>query len=185
MQENIPSFIALTIFWSIWTSFTFKWSICRCQILNASCTVNDCTKLVASAACTFTKLISHKIEFTWCNRNKFIITIFSNAFILVELDLQIIGYKFPPRTNWHAIRDVKHIFNTNSVDATIHDCYYDNNLIPVAWTILLLSKYTLHEMINSYVSNLALCKVMCLEALKSTIYFYKLLDCTIVCITNA
>ena len=103
-QEICQGKIPLTIFCSVWTSFTFKWPRWWCQSLSVSYSDGDLTKLATFDLCIFIKFIC-----TWflCVTQSQLLHY--NCKMLQCIPLGWIGpsnrlkYFSLPKINWHTI----------------------------------------------------------------------------------
>ena len=99
MWDNffLPRFMALTMFWSVWTSFMFKWLRQRCQTPNTPSPIRNCTKLATSTMYTFVKFTLYK--FSSCDT--IVMASPSQTFIKHLFKLNC-TFKSLPRENWLA-----------------------------------------------------------------------------------
>lgn len=140
--------------------------------------IGDYTKLATSKPCTYT--ISFSYKFHSCG-----------AIALASPSQDLIVHLF--RLNWIFKPFDPSVLTKNNLACNLHTCntyliqiwlilpskIASTTIDPIriSWTMLLLSKCTLHGVITSYVWNAVPCKVICFEAPEFMIYLHTLLEC--------
>lgn len=148
-------------------------SKCECTISRGRLHHVHCIYLVYVC-----KIIFVQVFFVWCYHNGFAVARFYNVFVQVELDLQTIPYKFSHQMQIGLqLGYIECNFYINRLILFHTSGSMTMNPILTVFTTLSSSKCTLCGVITSYVSNVVVCKVMCLVAPKFIIHLHMFLKC--------